>query len=283
MLRQALESVVRQEFHDFEVIVVDDGSTDDLSMVIEEFQDRVTFFRQENAGPGAARNKGAAASCGEYLAFLDSDDLWFPWTLRVYYEVISETRCPTLLCGKILYFKEESDVASIASTPTKWDAYPDYLASSKDGLYCSSGQTVVRRDIFLSSGGFTDQQAVAEDHDFVMRIGTNLGYIQITEPPLVGVRQHTGSISANLIKTYQGIAYLISQERNGCYPGCENRRAERIRILCRHVRPVTLALLQQGHRLKAWELYRDTLWWNVVDCRIYYLAGFWAKAIISLL
>src|SRR5580704_8985688 len=90
LLAKALASVFQQEFTNFEVIVVDDGSTDDQSRVVQKYKDRVTFLRQDNAGQGAARNRGAAAARGEYLAFLDSDDLWFPWTLKVVDRIIRE-------------------------------------------------------------------------------------------------------------------------------------------------------------------------------------------------
>ena len=68
--------------------MVDDGSADETPAVIASYGDRVRFYRQENSGPGAARNLGIQNASGEYVAFLDSDDLWFPWTLASYQAVI---------------------------------------------------------------------------------------------------------------------------------------------------------------------------------------------------
>jgi glycosyltransferase involved in cell wall biosynthesis len=81
LLCTALDSVFAQTFTDYEVIVVDDGSTDGTAAMVASYGGRVRYFQQQNKGPGAARNLGAQHATGEYLAFLDSDDLWFPWTL----------------------------------------------------------------------------------------------------------------------------------------------------------------------------------------------------------
>src|SRR5436309_9355229 len=82
LLRQALDSVLAQTFAEYELIVVDDGSTDDTANVVASYGSRVYFLQQANRGPGAARNLGAAGAKGEYLAFLDSDDLFLTWSLK---------------------------------------------------------------------------------------------------------------------------------------------------------------------------------------------------------
>ena len=80
---RALHSVLAQTFTDFEVIVVDDGSTDDGGSVVRQFaDDRVRMIKQDNGGPGAARNRGLAEAQGEYVAFLDADDCWLPTYLE---------------------------------------------------------------------------------------------------------------------------------------------------------------------------------------------------------
>src|SRR3954468_22992204 len=75
---ETIESVLRQTFDDYEIIVVDDGSTDRTAHVLGRYQDRIQMIRRPNGGISAARNSGVAVSRGEYLAFLDGDDLWVP-------------------------------------------------------------------------------------------------------------------------------------------------------------------------------------------------------------
>src|SRR6185369_10950551 len=74
----ALRSVFAQTFQDLEVIVIDDGSTDDTSKQIAEWGRQVTFISQPNRGPGSARNAGLLHATGSYVAFLDADDVWLP-------------------------------------------------------------------------------------------------------------------------------------------------------------------------------------------------------------
>jgi len=111
LLQATLESVFAQTFTDYEIIVVDDGSTDDTQEMVKSYGKRVQFFCQENAGPGAARNLGVSHARGEYVAFLDSDDLWFPWTLAVFAELIDENTAPSILAAKVFEFRQERELA----------------------------------------------------------------------------------------------------------------------------------------------------------------------------
>lgn len=103
----ALESVFAQTEPAFEIIVADDGSTDDTPDVLRKYEGRVKVLTQRNAGPSAARNLGIAAATGDYIAFLDSDDLWFPWTLALYREVIEPHAQPAMVEGAHLEFDTE--------------------------------------------------------------------------------------------------------------------------------------------------------------------------------
>ena len=87
-IRQTIDSVLAQSFTDYEVIVIDDGSTDQTPQLLESYGTRIKVIRQSNQGPEAARNKAAALAQGEYLAMLDHDDLLLPCALATYDQII---------------------------------------------------------------------------------------------------------------------------------------------------------------------------------------------------
>lgn len=281
LLNRTLESVLAQTFKDFEVIVVDDGSTDNTASVTASYQGKVRFFRQQNRGPGAARNLGAKHAAGRYLAFLDSDDLWFPWTLETYRRVIEQHQWPAFLAGKPLRFREEQEWLAAGQGEPRVLAFPDYLASSNEWRWWGASSFVIRRDAFLAAGEFTHESVNGEDADLALRLGTQPGFVQITEPATFAYREHEVSMMKHLPKTLMGIWLGVNNELAGNYPGGASRARERWQILTRQARPATFDCLRQGLRRDAWKLYLTLFRWHVILRRWKYLAGFPVKGCLS--
>ena len=278
-LPRTLQSVWRQTFKDFEVIVVDDGSTDGTMDFLNSLAHRLTILSQPNKGPGAARNLGANRARGDYLAFLDSDDLWFPWTLAAFATLIRAHNSPAILAGRIVEFAEEPELASARETEPAADVFPDFFSSWRAGYYVGSGTAVLRRDEFLKTGGFTEKRINAEDHDLILRLGAVPGFARVTAPVTLAWRRHAASATGNVRRSAEGSRYLIEQERRGAYPGGASRSRERRAILTKHTRPVALECLRQGLKKEAWQLYRATFRWHTQLGRWKYLAGFPIKAL----
>ncbi|WNZ63301.1 glycosyltransferase family 2 protein [Myxococcus sp. MxC21-1] len=250
LLEAALASVFAQEERDFEVLVVDDGSTDDTLETLARYGEQVRVLSQRNAGPGTARNLGIQEARGTYVAFLDSDDVWFPWTLATYRQVL-EADGTSLVLGTAALFSRAETLATVSREPLQVLRFADYGqrggpdATHRVRAGGAHGGAAAR-------GGFTPLRISGEDYDLLYRLGTDPGFAWVRAPVVVGYRQHVGSTSTSLESGYRGTRYLLEQERLGRYPGGTARRRERLEMLLYSLRHVTHWLLSQRRVDRRW-------------------------------
>ena len=280
LLEETLASVFAQEETDYEVLVVDDGSTDDTLEALARYGERVRVFQQRNAGPGAARNLGIQEARGEYVVFLDSDDLWFPWTLATYRRVLREQGGPSVVMGTATSFTRPEELVGVAREPLRVVHFADYLASAEDRTPRTACVVAVRTEALRRVGGFTPKRINGEDYDLLYRLGTEPGFTWVRAPVMVGYRQHGGSSSTALELSYQGTLYQLEQERLGRYPGGAARRRARLEMLLYNLRHVSHWLLSLRRADLALALYRSGLSLHLAAPRWRYVLGFppWAVA-----
>jgi glycosyltransferase involved in cell wall biosynthesis len=271
-LKQALASVWAQTYKDYEIIVVDDGSTDGTADYLMSLGARVKAVHQENRGPAAARNLGVKHAKGEYLAFLDSDDLWQPWTLATFYEVIRRYKQPTLISAATCEFEGEAPNALQESLNSEW--FRDYLTTANNPSYVGSDALVIKRKIFNLANGFDEGMSVGEDLDFYFRVGMAGSFVRVLSPMTLGKRRHVGNMSTVLSSLHRAAVELLKREFESRYPGGEARKIERWRLLSRAVRPVAFSCLKAGLQNEAWHLYRQSFQMNARLGRFRFLAGF---------
>jgi glycosyltransferase involved in cell wall biosynthesis len=154
-VRRCAESVLRQTHRDLRLVVVDDGSTDGSALEVERLRDdRLTLVRQPNGGEGSARNAGIARADGEWIAFLDADDLWLPNHLEELRSVVE--RCPAagLVSTDHFVCEEGSAVPAPQAGPAAISEI-DYFrrAASRIGIVCAS-TAAVRASALGEAGGF---------------------------------------------------------------------------------------------------------------------------------
>jgi glycosyltransferase involved in cell wall biosynthesis len=262
LLKRTLDSVRRQRFADFEVIVVDDGSDDGTQAFVRSLGGNVRLVQQPNAGPGAARNAGIREARGEYVALLDSDDVWFPWTLEVFADAIERFGRPCIVGGQLVEFTDEMELVSVREEPRRSASFADYVASSRYPYHVGSGTCVLRREA-LAGVNFLEDRLNAEDHDLVLQLGVRPGFVRILSPTTLAWRRHPVSETGKRASTASGMLRLLAREGSGAYPGGMRRARERRRILARHVRPAALACLREGDPEAAWRLYGATLRWHL--------------------
>lgn len=275
LLPQALASVWAQTLTDYEVVVVDDGSSDGTREWLATVSDRVRVLVQENRGPGAARNLGIQNAVGEYIAFLDSDDIWFSWTLEMYKRAIGEASGPTFVSGRGTGFTDHLSLPATAPSEILVVRYRDYLSSSRESISIGGCAVAIQATSLRATGGFVYEHINAEDSDLWLRLGTSPGFSRIESPPVFGQRYTPGSAVSFNERTFKGILRMLESEKVGVYPGGKTRRKDRWRILSRHVRPACLALLRDRALASAFKLYRESFAMNLGLGRFKFLLGFW--------
>jgi len=199
LLEQMLESVRSQTYPRVEVIVVDDGSVSSaaleyLGSLVSEFAEKNwQLLRQNNAGPGAARNRAANAARGEYLLFADDDDALFPEAAETFISVAVRTGAAALSCI-LMEFEGDRIPASVEHAKRPLIPLGPALAV---GLICPDlgGLGMVRRDCFFAVGGFSEERDVDEDWELLLNVvaaGFNLQAIPV---PLIWYRAHASTRS----------------------------------------------------------------------------------------
>lgn len=225
---QAIDSILCQLSPNDEVLVVDDGSTDDTPRMLEAYESRIKVIRQKNQGPEVARNTGAAQAQGEYLVFLDSDDLLLPRALSVYRQIIRTLNAPPLILGAMAHFRDGNPLPPGENLPGPVVIlrYRDYL--SKDvPFHMTNSRIVIKRSVFVEAGGFRDTTPTTfymDDFDLLLRLGTVGPCVLIRKPFTVGYREHTNNCHLDVSGMAQGILGLAHSERSGRYPGGKDRR-----------------------------------------------------------
>lgn len=285
LLKEALESVFSQTFTDYEIIVVDDGSTDGTLEMLRCYGKKIQLLNQKNSGPGAARNLGASVAKGEYLAFLDSDDIWMPWALETASIAIIENDFPAIVILKHQDFKQPRDLKEIIKEAVIISAHEDFLGASmrKGYTILSCSTAVIKNKEFKGAGGFSEQKINAEDLDLWMKLSNSIGFVEVLTPVCCGYRRHSESAVSNLELTYMGMDLMIKSEVNDCYPGGIPRSHERRKLISRYTRPASIALAKSGKIKLSTDLYIRTLMWNFNELRIKYIIGYLAILLFILI
>jgi GT2 family glycosyltransferase len=211
-----------------EIIVVDDGSSDDsaaaASAALAKGQGRVagTVVIQKNAGPAAARNHGVSLSRAPHLAFLDSDDLWFSWTIRSCLDAIDAHPEAALYFLKPVSFSRSLPLQpqqGFGANHVRFDSFVEASLAHTAWPYGTS-IAMVSRDAFTRLGGFDENFVCLEDTDLFIRLDAQGPCVLILDGDLVGRRQGEGdSLTNNWACVRDGLMNLKRKEAAGGYPG----------------------------------------------------------------
>lgn len=191
ILEEAIESVFAQHFQDFELIVVDDGSTDETPRLLASYP-RIRITRQNHAGVSSARNRGLSLAEGRYVAFLDSDDLWLPGKLSAQVDFF-EKRPDALICQT-----EEIWVRNgVRVNPKRRHVKPSGMIFEDSTKLClvSPSAVMIRRDLFDQVGGYDESLPACEDYDLWLRITCRFPVYLLSRPLIIKQGGHGDQLS----------------------------------------------------------------------------------------
>ncbi|NJN66458.1 MAG: glycosyltransferase family 2 protein [Chloroflexaceae bacterium] len=258
-IAETLESVFAQTFHDFEVIVVDDGSTDDTATVVSQFP-QVQCISTPNKGPSAARNMGIRLARGEYIAFIDADDLWHPDKLRLQVDLLRRTGLAWVYCDTYLFDHR---------TKKRLYTYNDFgrlhegdvLRSLFLDNFILSPTPVIKRSVFEKINFFDEtillRMGPAEDWNMWLHIASHYP-VGLVNYPLAQCRLHQNSISRHATFA-ASIASSLWILENAVARNPEQLSHLKHRAVARVFLRVSIRLAARGNFTTAWNMFVRSL------------------------
>jgi glycosyltransferase involved in cell wall biosynthesis len=231
-VREAIESALAQSWSNMEVVVVDDGSTDDTAQRLAEYGDRIRTIRQENRGLSAARNTGIREASGEYIAFLDSDDVWLPEKTAMQMRLASEK-------GFEVVVSRGGEKTGSALT-------------FEDCFFISPGfgsTALMKKSLFDEVGGFDESLRSVEDRDMMLRLTRGGRRIGVVGEELVHIRQHAASMSRKAEKMEDSFRAVLNKAFE--WPEMRGRSLLMLQALGFFYRDSTWAYFEEGRRAEA--------------------------------
>jgi glycosyltransferase involved in cell wall biosynthesis len=193
-LAETLDSALLQTHSDFEVLVIDDGSTDDTSAIAASYGPPVRLIRTANQGAALARNTGIDAASAEFAAFLDADDLWEPDKLARQLDRIDE-RCRFVYTDTISFGHEE--LTGIRMSSGGLLPSGDVVAKLIEGNFIATSSVLLDLEIARRAGGFDPKFRIAQDWILWLR-AARLTRVAAIQDPLVHYRMHPGSLGSDI-------------------------------------------------------------------------------------
>jgi glycosyltransferase involved in cell wall biosynthesis len=219
-VQAAVESAILQPHSKKEVIAVDDGSSDGTPELLDAFGDSIRLVKfAKNQGANAARNHGASLATGEYLVFLDGDDVLMPWTLQVYERLIA-AESPEVILGRRFNFQGEVPRAAAEDVPSKIDFVNYACWFQKDRTVpFGASNFVVHRKTFYDVGGWSPGIFHLDIMDLLLKLGLSGTTLVILEPDTVWYRIHSANTVHSVPPFLRCAQVVIKKERAGEYPG----------------------------------------------------------------
>lgn len=214
-LQEAIDSVLAQGYANIEIVVVDDGSSDDTGAVAQR-NPGVRYLRQSNRGPSAARNTGVRHSTGDVIVFLDADDWLLPHAVdTALANLRAKPECAFVSGGYRLVFAKSNTTEDVVHPVTK-DHYLNFLGMNFIGMHA----TVMYRRWVFSEFEFSSEQRASEDYDMYLRIARKYP-VHHHHQIVAAYRIHDGNTSADIPKMLRGVLKVHGKQKRALRDSAE--------------------------------------------------------------
>ncbi len=230
-IRNAVDSALAQAYGDKEILVVDDASSDGSQGVLEKYGHAIRLIKlRSNVGAGNARNTGIEAAHGDFLVFLDGDDVLLPWALDAYRRILDSER-PQIILSTMLWFEREAPKFS-ERMPESVQVVAYETLLEKDRPYrASASALVINRDVFTKVQGWTNDAFPMDDLDALIKLFHSGRTVQVLAPPMVCYRIHAANSIHQVATCAAALQRVMKKEKRGGYPGGHMNRGQRYAFL----------------------------------------------------
>ena len=208
-IAETIESVLNQSFSNFEIVVINDGSQDSTLDILASIQDpRLKIFSHPNAGLSASRNRGISQSSGEFIAFLDADDLWTPDKLEAQLTALQENPNAAVAYSWTDFIDETSQFLKPGPHFTiSGDVYAELL---RGNFLANGSNPLIRRQALIKVGSFDVSFSGVADWELYLRLATHYHFVAVPSPQIL-YRLSANSMSTNLFKQEADSIQFIEQ------------------------------------------------------------------------
>lgn len=237
-IEECLESVLRQTYKNFEIIIIDDGSTDNLKEVLDSYFKKIKYIYKENGGVASARNVGIRHSSGDYIAWLDSDDRWLNFKLEIQVEILDKLKSVGFIHSDFNVMADEKGTITTSCLRTFFETYEQYNLNFNDmfsnkstfknpnfnkdimfywgnisgksilGPMFLASSILVRKRCLDEIGLFNEKYKVVEDYDLWVRIAKKFDTAFLDMPTIEYRRFHPDQLSNPNMKTETSLSFL---------------------------------------------------------------------------
>ncbi|MGI8499583.1 MAG: glycosyltransferase [Hassallia sp.] len=208
-IKETIESVLNQSFTDFELLVINDGSTDSTLDIVSQIEDcRIKIFSYKNAGGNVSRNRGINHAVGEFISFLDADDIWTPEKLATQLQAIDKNPTTKVAYSWTDYIDENGKfVSSGTHISLNGNVYEQLLVKN----FLENGSNpLICRDALLAVGGFDESLVAGQDWDMWLRLARDFNFVAVPEVQIL-YRISANSVSCNLARQEKACLQVLNK------------------------------------------------------------------------